>query len=118
MLASTHNADRQPFRLTPDPEFVYISPFQLDAYSRLFSAIHEQQECLLLTGDSGTGKTLFLRRLVLDLENAGIAVCAFWNPVSSPNQLWEACCERVGLNLNPSQNIDARSTLVKMSSGR
>lgn len=112
MLATTHNADRQPFRLTPDPEFVYISPDQLDAYSRLFSAIHKQQECLLLTGEPGTGKTLLLRRLLLDLENAGIAVCAFWNPISSASQLWEACCERIGLNVDPSQDTDVRSALL------
>ena len=112
MLASTRNADWRPFRLTPDAEFVYISRAQLDAYSRLFSAIHDQQQYLLLTGVPGTGKTLFLRRLLLDLENAGIVVCAFWNPVSSPNQLWEACCERVGLNVDPSQNMDVQSALL------
>ncbi len=112
MLASTSNADHQPFRLTPDPEFVYISPAQLVAYSRLFSAIHRHQKCLLLTGDPGTGKTLLLRRLLLDLENAGIAVCAFWNPVSSPDQLWAACCERAGLSVDPSQETDLRSVLL------
>ncbi len=112
MLASTSNLDRQPFRLTPDPKFVYISPAQLVAYSRLFRAIHKQQECLLLTGDPGTGKTLFLRRLLLDLENAGITVCAFWNPVSNAHQLWEACCKRIGLNVDPSQETDLRSALL------
>ena len=112
MLAATPNADRRPFRLTPDPEFVYISPAQLDAYSRLFCAIHQRQNCLLLTGDPGTGKTLFLRRLRLDLENAGIAVCAFWNPVPSPSRLWQACCDRLALNVDSRQDVDIQSALL------
>lgn len=112
MLASTGNADRQPFRLTPDPEFVYICPAQLDAYSKLFSAIHQQQHWLLLTGEPGTGKSLFLRRLQLDLANSGIAVRAFWNPLSSPMQLWEACCERLGLHVDPDQDVGALSAML------
>ena len=98
MLASEFGFIHEPFKLTPDQKFLYTSPHQLENYSRLFSGIHARKGLFLLTGESGTGKTLLLRRMVDDLTASGCRVFFFCNPVSSFNELLDDCCEQVGLN--------------------
>ena len=56
------------FNITPDPRFYYMSPTSREAYAALYLGITARKGFLLLTGETGTGKTSLIRRLV---GNAG-----------------------------------------------
>jgi general secretion pathway protein A len=49
-----------PFALTADPQFLYTSENYQDCLFYLLSGLAQDQGCLVLTGEIGTGKTFLL----------------------------------------------------------
>jgi type II secretory pathway predicted ATPase ExeA len=58
----------RPFGVTPNPRFFYSNPAYQEGLAALVSGIQSRKGFLLLTGEVGTGKTILLRRLMLQLE--------------------------------------------------
>ena len=59
----------QPFRLTPDPDFVYWSEQHARAKSYLESTIWLADGFVILTGDIGSGKTTLLQTFLSELQD-------------------------------------------------
>jgi type II secretory pathway predicted ATPase ExeA len=77
----------EPFDLTSDPRFIFVSPEHLTVYARLFSAVHGRNGIVLLTGEAGTGKTIMLRRLIQELDASGYRAHYFSNARESLEDL-------------------------------
>lgn len=59
----------QPFNVTPDTRYLYLSPVHQSVLETLQYGIHERKGFLLLTGEVGTGKTVSLRALLNELKD-------------------------------------------------
>lgn len=59
----------QPFRLTPDPEFVYWSKQHARAKAYMESTIWLADGFVVVTGEIGSGKTTLLRTFLAELED-------------------------------------------------
>lgn len=59
----------EPFSLTPDPAFVYLSSQHGVAYSLLEYGVLKQAGFTVLTGDVGCGKTTLVRRLIDEIRH-------------------------------------------------
>ncbi|MBW2621757.1 MAG: AAA family ATPase [Deltaproteobacteria bacterium] len=74
MYNSFFQFDEQPFNLTPDPRFVYLSPGHQETLEHMLYGVNERKGFVLISGDIGTGKTtltrLFLRRLGKETKTA------------------------------------------------
>ena len=55
---------RDSVKMSADTEFFFINSAYLDAYIRLLEGVRQHHNLLLLTGESGVGKTLLLRKLI------------------------------------------------------
>ncbi|MEW8029341.1 MAG: ankyrin repeat domain-containing protein [Candidatus Thiodiazotropha sp.] len=61
---------RRPFNITPDPAFYYLTLPVRHSRDRIYAAIRQRAPVLLLSGAPGTGKTAFLKHLlVTDVDN-------------------------------------------------
>jgi type II secretory pathway predicted ATPase ExeA len=58
----------QPFRLTPDPEFVYMSKQHARAKAYMESTIWLADGFVVITGEIGSGKTTLLQTFLKDLD--------------------------------------------------
>ena len=67
MCEDYYRFTRQPFSLTPDPEFLFKSTSHQAALDQLLRGIWRGEGFLLLTGDVGTSKTTVCRTLVEQL---------------------------------------------------
>lgn len=75
-----------PFRLTPDPRFLYFTPNHREALASLVYGVLDRKGFMLLTGDAGTGKTTLVHAL-LDILHHKKAACAFvFHPVLEPKE--------------------------------
>lgn len=54
----------QPFSLTTDPRFLYLSAGHRLAFDELLTGLRRREGLLLLTGDTGTGKTTLCRAVI------------------------------------------------------
>jgi general secretion pathway protein A len=59
--------DAEPFSLTPDPEFLYLSPVHAEALAALTVGVRGRRGLLAMTGEVGTGKTTLLYSLMREL---------------------------------------------------
>lgn len=58
-----------PFRVNPDPRFLFMSEGHAEALATLVYAVQERKGFITLTGEVGTGKTTILNALLSRLES-------------------------------------------------
>jgi general secretion pathway protein A len=64
MYLSHYQLKKDPFSISPDPQFLWLSEKHQKAFETLKEGILERDGCVLLVGDIGTGKTTLIKRLV------------------------------------------------------
>jgi general secretion pathway protein A len=87
---------REPFSVTPDPSFLYLSDSHTEALAQLVYGITARRGFVVLTGEVGTGKTTLIQRL-LDELNGTTQTALIFNMVVSPQDLLRYVCEKFGL---------------------
>ena len=75
-----------PFRLTPDPRYLFLSRKHADALAHLKLGLSESSGFVCITGDVGTGKTTLLRAFLTG-PIPDTATAYVFNPVLSPLEL-------------------------------
>jgi general secretion pathway protein A len=85
-----------PFRLTPDPRYLFLSRKHADALAHLRLGLSESSGFVCITGDVGTGKTTVLRRFLGELAPES-SVAYVVNPTLSPLELLQTINSEFGL---------------------
>jgi general secretion pathway protein A len=93
MYAAYFGLKETPFRLTPDPTYLYMSDQHREALAHLLYGISEGGGFVQLTGDVGTGKTTLCRALLAQLPPQ-VDVALILNPrLTIPEFLASVCDE-------------------------
>jgi general secretion pathway protein A len=71
---------RDPFTAAPDEAFFFSNALIRQVYGELIAALRERPGFALLTGGSGVGKTVLLRRLCGELKASGHLVITRYRP--------------------------------------
>src|ERR1700745_1175361 len=77
-----------PFRLTPDPRYLFLSPKHAEALAHLKLGLRESSGFVCITGDVGAGKTTLLRSFLAGL-GPELATAFVFNPPLSALELLE-----------------------------
>src|SRR5574337_469502 len=77
-----------PFHVTPDPRFLYLSRSHREAIDLMLFGIRERKGFILLIGEVGTGKTTLCRALLERLPR-NTETALILNPVLSGKELLE-----------------------------
>jgi type II secretory pathway predicted ATPase ExeA len=78
---------KDPFIVSPDPQFLYSTAETNKTYARLLDGIRSRKGLILLVGEVGTGKTLLLRKLIEQLKKEATATAFVFNPRMSAAEL-------------------------------
>lgn len=89
---------REPFKITPDPSFLYLSPSHQQALARLLYGIDARKGFVVLTGEVGTGKTTLIHTLVKELEKRHSQTTLIFNTISQSKELLRDVCEDLGFS--------------------
>jgi general secretion pathway protein A len=68
-----------PFRVPPDPEFLYLSPSHKEALAAIVNGIDERKGLIVVLGDVGLGKTTLLRFYLDRLTAKGLTAAYIFN---------------------------------------
>lgn len=97
--------DEQPFRLTPDPDFLYWSKQHARAKAYMESTIWLADGFVVVTGDIGSGKTTLLQSFLSELEED--VVCAVVSQTQlSPSQFLQAILTEFGFKPFNKQKVE------------
>ena len=73
-----------PFKLTPDPEFLYLTSQYQEALAGLAYAVLARKGFVVLTGNAGTGKTTVVSRIMHSLPAERVQSSVVVHPTLSP----------------------------------
>lgn len=86
----------QPFSLTTDPRFLYLSAAHRQAFDELLTGLRRREGLLLLTGDTGTGKTTLCRAVIDSLGHRSFSALIL-NPYMSDAEVLRTILRDFGL---------------------
>jgi len=78
---------RNPFEVSPNPYFIYTTPWHGEAFASLYYGIRSRKGFMVMTGEVGTGKTLVLQCLTEHLNTIRTQYCYIFNPLLSSDEL-------------------------------
>lgn len=87
--------DRLPFRLRPDPDFLYAGAEYVNAKTQVLDALAGTSQVVYLVGPSGVGKTLLIEGAIRDVANRYL-LCRINQPLLSPAELQQALSLQLG----------------------
>jgi len=85
-----------PFNLTPDPEYLYMSSVHREALSHLLFGIEQRKGFVMITGEVGAGKTTLCRSLLTSLPKK-THTALILNPSVSAIELLKTINQEFGL---------------------
>ena len=94
--------DELPFRLTPDPKYLFLSEKHREALGHLVFGIREGAGFVAVTGEIGAGKTTLLRALLRNSDE-GIQYAYMLNPVLTGVELLQEINHELGIPVSESR---------------
>ena len=95
----------KPFKLVPNPEYLFLSKSHEEALAHLNYAISQGDGFVEITGEVGTGKTTLCRAFLESLDDQTVAAYIF-NPKLGPKQLIRSINDEFGLQYNADDTKD------------
>ncbi len=99
-----------PFRLRPDPEFLFLDSEAGPVLEALRTAVSGAHGAFCLLGEAGTGKTTLLHALARGHQGA-MPVARIQQPNLTAAELLDALCEQFGLS-PPGDNVPPPATRI------
>jgi general secretion pathway protein A len=87
-----------PFTLSPNPQYLYLSPQHREALNCLIYGIGEKKGFMVVTGGIGTGKTTLCRALLSGLDGSTASALIF-NPALSDIELLKTINQEFGIRM-------------------
>ena len=98
MYTSFFGFKENPFNLTPDPRYLFLSRYHKEALDHLLYGINERKGFIAITGGIGTGKTTLCRALLSHLH-ASTKSALILNSFISDMELLKAINQEFGIEL-------------------
>jgi general secretion pathway protein A len=98
MYASHFKLRENPFSLTPDPKYLFLSRQHREALNHLIYGIMEKKGFIVVTGGIGTGKTTLSRALLSGMDTS-VETALIFNSYLSDMELLEVINQEFGIPL-------------------
>jgi general secretion pathway protein A len=99
MYLDFYHLKKAPFHITPDPEFLFLSPSHKAALGALVYGIEERQGFVALIGEVGLGKTTILRSYLERVDQSQLRPIYIFNSNVSFSDLLKTLCREFGIEM-------------------
>lgn len=109
------NLSENPFVLTPDPKYLYLSHKHREVLAHLIYGIRESKGFMAVVGEVGTGKTTICRAFINQMIQEGLEIGFIYNPALTDLELLQSINREFKLpsdSTSKSQLIDTLNTFL------
>lgn len=99
-----------PFRLTPDTDYLYMSPSHSRAISYMEYAVFNQEGFVAITGEIGSGKTTLIQKLLSEIDE-DILVAKIFQTQLDEVEFLQAVLVEFGLNPFSAKKVELLNML-------
>ena len=97
MYLTFYGFKKKPFHITPDPEFLYLSPSHKEALGAVIYGIEQRMGFVAITGEVGTGKTTIIRSYLAKIDLRQVSPVYIFNAHVSFYELLVNIFREIGL---------------------
>ena len=105
MYLDYYRLRENPFNVTSDPNFLYMSKRHKEAFTHLLYGIRERKGFIEITGEVGTGKTTLCRALMNQLDERTKAAFIF-NSDLTQTQLLQSIVDDLGIKVERKTKVE------------
>ena len=114
MYAAYFGLKENPFRLSPEPSYLYFSEQHRDAINHMIYGIEENKGFMMISGTVGTGKTTICRALLALLDGL-VETALVFNTAISDIELLDTICREFGIPVT--EGVKSRKSYVDALNG-
>jgi general secretion pathway protein A len=97
MYKEFYNFSAEPFRVTPDPGFLYLTDQHKEALAAIIYGISKRKGFVCITGEVGVGKTTILKSYLDSVDEPALRFVYIYNPNVSFQTLLRHVFREIGL---------------------
>jgi general secretion pathway protein A len=113
MYCSFFNLREEPFHMAPDPRFLFLSQEHRERLASLAYGVLNRKNCLVLTGEIGTGKTTIISAVMEYLPRERTRFCVISIPTLTSSDLLEMILRNFGIKDVPASKAERIYTLTQ-----
>ncbi len=96
MYLTYYGLTKEPFHITPDPDFLFLTEGHRQALGSLIYGIEKRKGFVVITGGIGVGKTTIVRFYLERWRNPRLRIVYIFNPTMTFGQLVKTLCRELG----------------------
>src|ERR1700690_1756205 len=97
MYLNFYNLEKEPFRITPNPEFLFLSTVHSEALSLISDGIEQRTGFIAIIGEAGLGKTTIIRSYLQQADKQAGKLIYIFNPDVSFGGLLTSIYRELGI---------------------
>lgn len=114
MYREFYNLRRDPFEITPDPSFLFLSKRHREALASMYHGVRRRRGFVVLTGEVGTGKTLLITCLLQLLKGTEVRCAFVFNSRLSAMDFLQYIAAELGLSVNGKSKAEVLHDLSRL----
>ncbi len=114
MYQDFYQLRKQPFHITPDPEFLFLSPSHKQALGSIVYGVKNRKGFIVITGEVGVGKTTILRSYLEGVAKQKTKVIYIFNTKISFRNLLRTIYKELGIDPKTSDTVEMLDNLYQI----
>jgi general secretion pathway protein A len=96
MYLNFYGLQKEPFHITPDPDFLFLGPSHREALAAIIYGVEKRKGFVQISGEVGVGKTTILRTYLDQHADGGLRTVYLFNPNLAFPALLKTVCHELG----------------------
>ncbi len=114
MYQNFYRLKKEPFHITPDPEFLFLSPSHRQALGSIIYGVRNRKGFVVITGEVGVGKTTILRSYLEGVAKQKTKVVYIFNAHVSFKNLLKTIYKELGLEARTGDVVEMLNDLYQV----
>jgi general secretion pathway protein A len=114
MYEDFYHLKKEPFHITPDPEFLFLSPSHKQAMGSMIYGVKNRKGFIVITGEVGVGKTTILRSYLETVAKENTKVIYIFNACVTFRNLLRTIYKELGLQAKTDDVVEMLNDLYQV----